>query len=237
MGKPPVICLRDVSLSFISPNSNTALFFFSLLFFLKRNSTVPDSIVHADMDPEKQQRIIELAALEGHDADIPSNAGRIELPIAEDAEKLATSTPATIASTSSNFEKDIEKHAASRRESSSSSRADFTAEKDGQGSEKPVDEESEDPNIVSWDGPNDPSNPMNWSSGRKWGAMAVVSGVTFLTPLGSSIFAPGVQLVMTEFKSNNTLLEGFIVSVYVLGFAFGPLGETFPTQFLRALSN
>jgi MFS family permease len=48
--------------------------------------------------------------------------------------------------------------------------------------------------------------------------------VTFLTPLGSSIFAPAVPLVMDDFNSTNELLSGFVVSVYVLGFAFGPLG-------------
>lgn len=35
--------------------------------------------------------------------------------------------------------------------------------------------------------------------------------------------SPGVPQVMVEFHSNSELLEGFIVSVYVLGFAFGPL--------------
>jgi len=34
---------------------------------------------------------------------------------------------------------------------------------------------------------------------------------------------PGVPQVMAEFHSNSELLEGFVVSVYVLGFAFGPL--------------
>ena len=42
-------------------------------------------------------------------------------------------------------------------------------------------------------------------------------------PLASSMFAPGVPEVMTEFHSSNTLLAGFVVSVYVLGYAFGPL--------------
>jgi hypothetical protein len=192
------------------------------------------SLIHVHltaMDPEKQKRIIELAALEGHDADVPSNAGRIELPIAEDMEKSAASSPTTVGSTHSDFEKDVEKNAMSRRDSNASSGVEFAAAKE-QSSEKAGEEESDDPNIVSWDGPDDPTNPMNWSTGRKWGAMAVVSGVTFLTPLGSSIFAPGVQMVMDEFHSKNTLLEGFIVSVYVLGFAFGPLGKT-SLQFIQ----
>jgi MFS family permease len=53
-----------------------------------------------------------------------------------------------------------------------------------------------------------------------------VAAITFLTPLGSSIFAPGVPAVMKEFNSDSELLSGFVLSVYVLGFAFGPLGES-----------
>jgi len=39
----------------------------------------------------------------------------------------------------------------------------------------------------------------------------------------SSNCRPGVPQVMADFHSNSELLEGFVVSVYVLGFAFGPL--------------
>lgn len=37
------------------------------------------------------------------------------------------------------------------------------------------------------------------------------------------MFAPGVPDIMVEFKSSNENLATFLVSVYVLGFAFGPL--------------
>ena len=47
--------------------------------------------------------------------------------------------------------------------------------------------------------------------------------LTIYRPLASSMFAPGVPEVMTEFHSTNTTLAGFVVSVYVLGYAFGPL--------------
>lgn len=36
-------------------------------------------------------------------------------------------------------------------------------------------------NIVDWDSPEDPSNPVNWSAGLKWGNVAVVSAITFIT--------------------------------------------------------
>lgn len=38
-----------------------------------------------------------------------------------------------------------------------------------------------DPNIVDWDGPNDPDNPLNWSTKKKWGHIAVLASITFLT--------------------------------------------------------
>lgn len=37
-----------------------------------------------------------------------------------------------------------------------------------------------DPNIVGWDGPDDPYNPQNWSPHRKWIAMTIVSCFTFM---------------------------------------------------------
>ncbi|KAL9103366.1 MAG: hypothetical protein Q9163_001578 [Psora crenata] len=98
-----------------------------------------------------------------------------------------------------------------------------------------------DPNTVDWDGPDDPQNARNWSSRKKWGHVAVVASITFLTytfpspagnaftligcnrPLASSMFAPGVPEAMTEFKSTNEQLASFVVSIYVLGYAFGPL--------------
>ena len=38
-----------------------------------------------------------------------------------------------------------------------------------------------DPNIVDWDGPNDPQNPLNWSLALKWSNIAVLSSITFIT--------------------------------------------------------
>ncbi|KAF2669663.1 MFS general substrate transporter [Microthyrium microscopicum] len=82
-----------------------------------------------------------------------------------------------------------------------------------------------DPNEVWWDEPEnmDPHNPMNWSSQKKWGQIAVLSYVTLITPLASSMFAPGVPDVIKDFGITNELLATFVVSIYLLGFAFGPL--------------
>jgi hypothetical protein len=38
-----------------------------------------------------------------------------------------------------------------------------------------------DPNVVDWDGPDDPANPMNWSSRKKVAAIGIVSLITMLS--------------------------------------------------------
>ncbi|KAL2398925.1 MFS-type transporter penM [Exophiala dermatitidis] len=80
-----------------------------------------------------------------------------------------------------------------------------------------------DPNVVDWDGPDDPENPLNWTPRRKWFNILLLAVMTTLTPLASSMFAPGVPQVMKEFHSTNNDLGSFVVSVFVLGYAFGPL--------------
>ena len=47
--------------------------------------------------------------------------------------------------------------------------------------------------------------------------------LTAFSPLASSMFAPSIPELMREFHSTNVQLASFVVSVYVLGYAFGPL--------------
>ena len=37
------------------------------------------------------------------------------------------------------------------------------------------------------------------------------------------MFAPGVPQLMSEFDSNNSVLASLVVSIYILGNAFGPI--------------
>ncbi|KAF2761030.1 MFS general substrate transporter [Pseudovirgaria hyperparasitica] len=82
-----------------------------------------------------------------------------------------------------------------------------------------------DPNLIGWDEPEDkdPANPQNWSSGKKWLNVGILSFITFLTPLASSMFAPGVPIVLEEFGSTSSTDATFVVSIFVLGFGIGPL--------------
>ncbi|KAL5114673.1 hypothetical protein ACEQ8H_007406 [Pleosporales sp. CAS-2024a] len=80
-----------------------------------------------------------------------------------------------------------------------------------------------DNNLVGWDHQDDPANPRNLPNRRKWTILSMVAAVTFLSPLASSIFAPGIPFVNQDFHNTSQLLGSFAVSVYVLGFAVGPL--------------
>lgn len=85
------------------------------------------------------------------------------------------------------------------------------------------DDTSKDPNIVDWDGPRDPSNPRNWTTKAKLANTSLVIVLTLLTPLASSMFAPGVPQVLRDFNTSAATIAEFVVSIYILGFAVGPL--------------
>ena len=164
------------------------------------------------MSIQEEKSLVQLAVLEGHDADIPSNAGVLAGKAAGEVARSFVSPPTSV------FEKDVEKDAGGPE-----SRPSSSPSVKGPEAAPPPDANAAPSNEVWWDGDDDPENPMNWSPFRKWGTVALVSALTFLTPLGSSIFAPSIPTVMAEFNSSSELLSGFVVSVYVLGFAFGPL--------------
>ena len=82
---------------------------------------------------------------------------------------------------------------------------------------------SHDPNVVDWESTEDPERPINWTRKQKWFNMGVIATITFLTPLASSMVAPGVPLILREFNESSETIGSFVVSIYVLGYAIGPL--------------
>ncbi|KAK1541289.1 hypothetical protein CPAR01_07278 [Colletotrichum paranaense] len=77
--------------------------------------------------------------------------------------------------------------------------------------------------IIDWDGQCDPEHPLNWSDGKKGLNIATLSLLSVVTPLGSSMFAPGIPLIVKEFHDDSSVTATFLLSIYVLGFALGPL--------------
>lgn len=76
---------------------------------------------------------------------------------------------------------------------------------------------------VSWDGPDDPENPKNWSLGLKWAATAIVSSFTFISPVSSSIVAPALTSIAADFHIRSEVESQLVLSIFVLGFSIGPL--------------
>ncbi|KAJ5671163.1 MFS general substrate transporter [Penicillium longicatenatum] len=82
----------------------------------------------------------------------------------------------------------------------------------------------------------------NFQERKKWLILALVSFVTFLSPLASSIPAPGIELMDEQFGVTSTILSALAVSIFVLGFAVGPLimsplSETYGRQIVLNVSN
>lgn len=66
----------------------------------------------------------------------------------------------------------------------------------------------------------------NWTGKAKAFNTSLIIVLCFLTPLASSMFAPGVPSVLRTFDiplQNSQTTAELVVSIYILGFAVGPL--------------
>lgn len=127
-----------------------------------------------------------------------------------------------------------------------------SAEDQTRQSDEAESENHRDPNLVSWDGPNDPNNPKLWSMKRKWSAVMVgefssvmsrttshsrhviysdmiyskhlpVSMFTLISPLSSSILAPAIPAISAELSITSSFEGALVLSIFVLAYAIGPL--------------
>ena len=60
-------------------------------------------------------------------------------------------------------------------------------------------QEKEDSNLVTWDGPEDPGNPMNWPLRKKILVTFTFSMTTFVITFSSSVFSTATQVTAVEF--------------------------------------
>lgn len=80
-----------------------------------------------------------------------------------------------------------------------------------------------DPELITWEGPDDPENPRNWPKGKKWTMVTVVSLYALISPLSSSIIAPAVSEVSKDLHIVQSVEKSLTVSIFVLAWAICPL--------------
>ena len=79
----------------------------------------------------------------------------------------------------------------------------------------------EDPYVVEWI-PNDPRNPMLFSTSRKWLITLSVSITTLAIAFASTAYSGSIPQVIEQFHVSDEVAT-LGVSLFVLGFAIGPL--------------
>lgn len=99
-----------------------------------------------------------------------------------------------------------------------------------------------DPNLVDWDGPEDPANPKYWPNKEKWTVTILVSCFVFISPVSSSMVAPALGKVGEDLKMRSDLEVEMALSIFVLGYAvgpllFGPISEIYGRSRVVQLSN
>ncbi|GFZ43309.1 hypothetical protein JCM24511_01029 [Saitozyma sp. JCM 24511] len=78
------------------------------------------------------------------------------------------------------------------------------------------------PNLVTWYGPENPENPMNWSTGKKCWLTGTIMLLTTSIYMGSSIWAPAIEQG-AEYFHVGLVASTLGISLFVLGYATGPL--------------
>ncbi|KAK8090873.1 MFS general substrate transporter [Apiospora phragmitis] len=81
----------------------------------------------------------------------------------------------------------------------------------------------DDPDLVTWTGPDDPANPKNWAFSKKWRAVFIVSCFTLMSPLSSSLVAPSLGVIGDELGIPPGTQQALVLSIFILAYAIGPL--------------
>ncbi|KAI2629887.1 MFS general substrate transporter [Hypoxylon sp. NC1633] len=168
------------------------------------------------------------------DAGVGDDAGELEKTISKETkEKLDTNSSSDTASTYTQQEDiNVIERPSSRALSRTVSevrdgieyRRDLDLEHGQQGEEEkaPVDAAA-DPDLVTWTGPDDLENPKNWAFSKKWGAVAIVSVFTLVSPVSSTMVTPSLTAMGEEMGIPEGFQQNIVLSIFVLAYALGPL--------------
>lgn len=80
-----------------------------------------------------------------------------------------------------------------------------------------------DPELITWNGSNDPEDPRNWPFKTKMILLGFVSLYAFVAPMSSSMLSPAMTFIAEDFHITSPILKSMVVSIQILAWAFGPL--------------
>ncbi|RYP33113.1 hypothetical protein DL767_004898 [Monosporascus sp. MG133] len=83
-------------------------------------------------------------------------------------------------------------------------------------------EEDADPNLVTWNGPDDVENPKNWAFAIRWRLTIIASAFSFISPVSTSITAPALGAISVELHMDQEFERFLSLSICILASAFGP---------------
>ncbi|KAK6454152.1 multidrug resistance protein 4 [Scheffersomyces xylosifermentans] len=80
-----------------------------------------------------------------------------------------------------------------------------------------------DPELVTWEGEDDPDYPRNWSNSQRLFQLTIVSFYSLISPMSSSMLSPAMNEIGEDLNISSDFLKSFSVSIMVLAWALGPL--------------
>ncbi|KAF5309967.1 hypothetical protein D9619_010265 [Psilocybe cf. subviscida] len=86
----------------------------------------------------------------------------------------------------------------------------------------PLPQPKTDPNMITWDGPNDPENPQSWSIKKKWAITMVCIIMTVNVTFASSAPSGTSHFIVRQFGISDEV-SYLITTVFLLGYVVGPL--------------
>ncbi|KAI0265292.1 putative caffeine resistance protein 5 [Gloeopeniophorella convolvens] len=76
--------------------------------------------------------------------------------------------------------------------------------------------------LVTWHGPDDRENPLNWSSAKKTWVMFQLCLLTFTVYLGSAIYTAGISEITEHFHVSRVAAT-LGLSLFIVGYGIGPM--------------
>ncbi|RCK58145.1 Efflux pump vrtL [Candida viswanathii] len=80
-----------------------------------------------------------------------------------------------------------------------------------------------DPELITWNGTQDPEDPRNWAPRTKMILLGFVSLYAFVAPMSSSMLSPAMSYIAHDFGITSPIVKSMVVSIQILAWAFGPL--------------